>query len=481
MKPALQFRLAQQLNLTPELRQSIRFLQLSTMALELEVRSILEHNVFLESEIDQSTVDDDAEPDDDGPTVEEVLDPRGDDSTDGSPPGPDHLSNLAASNDDFRAQLRWQLAMLDLPDDECSLGGAIIDSLDDDGFLRSSLAEIAALADVTVSIPQVESVLQRILRLDPPGIGARTVAECLTSQLEVLWPDDPRTPLALNLVANAFGDLLVNNTAALATNLGCSVEEAAGAIELIHSLSPRPVDAIRDTVAQPVFPDVLLRRQQGRWLVSVARNGLSPIRLNRDLVDSAAVLGNCSNGDAFRGQLAEARWLVRALAMREETLLKVSRAIVARQRGFFERGPDGLMPLTLREIADDIGVHESTVSRVTNGKYIQSPIGTFSLKYFFNAQLKTDDGFGCSAQSARIKIRSIVSAEDPASPLSDTAIAALLADEGIRIARRTIGKYREQLGIPAAAVRLHRHNSNSKDPVPGAQRRQNDYASVSYS
>lgn len=437
MKTALHLKLATQLNLTPELRQSLRILQLPTLELEAELRTLLERNPLLEAELDAPAESLEALTAEDDAPVE-----AGEWSS--APYSPEATRDFAAEAD-LADSLHQQLLCLPLTATELLAARVIVDSLDDDGYLRTPLEEIARLTGLGVA--EIETALRRVQQLEPAGIAARDLAECLLLQLE-LHPASRTVDLTRRLIVEFLPRLPQLNVAALARALGVDGDDVKAAFALLRSLSPRPANAAPGELPRPVVPDVRVYRRGARWEVEALRN-LPRLRINPEYERLMRSSEECRAHQALRNELAEARFVLRALAQREETIVKVTRAIIARQRGFLERGPEGLVSLTLKQIAADVGMHESTISRVTSGKYVQLPQGALELKYFFAAELATDDGFGCAAQTVKARIRDIVAAEDPAAPLSDSAIARMLADDGVRIARRTVAKYRDQLGIPS--------------------------------
>lgn len=436
MKPALHLKLAAQLNLTPELRQSLKFLQLPTLELEAELRTLLERNPLLEAEFDSPAESLDA-------LAAEPDEPAELSDWSSTPYSAESAREFAAETG-LRAWLHEQLQCQPLPAADRRAARAIIDSLDDDGYLRTPLEQIALLADVTPA--GAEIALRLVQQLEPAGIAARDLAECLLLQLAA-HPACEAVDIARRLIVEFLPCLPQMNVTVLAGKLGVETAEVLEAFALLRSLSPRPSNDAPGEMPRLVVPDVRVRRRGQRWEVEATRN-LPRLRINPEYERLMRRSAECRAHEALRGELAEARFVLRALAQREETIVKVTRAIVARQRGFLERGPEGLVPLTLKQIAADVGLHESTISRVTSGKYVQLPQGALELKYFFAAELATDDGFGCAAQAVKARIRDIVAAEDPAAPLSDSGIARELAREGVRVARRTVAKYRDQLGIP---------------------------------
>ena len=485
MKPALQFRLHQQLTLTPQLQQAIRLLQLSQLELEAELRQIAESNPLLEF---AEEVEDDDATDNDGveseyPSAESVTagnDNDHDEANDWADGGGiaespiDFSSSSVGSNsnsssasrgdDDFEPQnaapetlqqhLLWQLNLASFNSRQHLIAAVLIDALNADGYLTEGLeAVLAALpADLKASIDEIDAVRRQLQGFDPAGVGSLDLRDCLRVQLQQFDPGTPQRELALRMVDSELELLARNDIARLARRLRANEDDVAAAAVLIRSLDPRPGAALDATPVEYVAPDVYALRDGSRWRVSLNQDAQPRLGLNQHY---CGLIAQARGEDAswMRGQLQEARWLIKSLESRAETLLKVADAIVRRQSAFLEYGPEAMHPLVLREVAEEVGMHESTISRVTTRKYIHTPRGTFELKYFFSSGVSTEDGGSASATAIQAMLRKLVDAEDSRKPLSDQAIAEELQRKGIQVARRTVAKYREGLRIPSSSER----------------------------
>ncbi len=481
MKQTLQLKLSQHLTLTPQLQQSIRLLQLSTLELNAEVERMLQENPLLEKA--------EAEGEDEAPPQEFPLagtatsapaaeppetrdDERSEAPADGSEVDfADYSSGDgdwggggAAEDDEFfpqqvatttlRDHLNAQLALLNLPLRDRQIVAALIDALDEDGYLASSLDEIAEMFSENDALePEELTIALKFLQsFEPAGVGARDCAECLTLQLKVLPEHAPHRADALK-VADGHLELLANRDFTRLKRLLHTDDAGVRAVrELIRSLNPRPGAAFAKTEANYVVPDVVVRKVRNQWTASLNEAAMPKLRLNRIYADILTRNREASN-QQLAAQLQEAKWLIRNVQQRFETILRVAQAIVERQRRFFEHGEVAMRPMVLREIADMLDLHESTISRVTTQKYMLTPRGTFELKYFFGSHVATDTGGAASATAIRALIKQLISAEDPRSPLTDSRIAEVLGDQGILVARRTIAKYREALQIPPVNLR----------------------------
>ena len=471
MKPRLQTSLGQHLVLTPQLRQALHLLQLSMPELELEINQAVESNPLLEWEDSAQASAQDEEPgsrDDDDPRDgredDAGQDPWEDDRDaawadsgygGGGGDSDDDASERIAQSETLRDHLLWQLNLSHLSRRELAIGEALVDAIDDDGYLREPLADIAAALapDVACDEAEVGDVLRAVQRLDPTGIGARDLGECLRLQLDALSPDTPGLDVARRAVSTLIERLARLGEAGVADTLGCSAEEAATALQLIRSLDPRPGARVggmpHDTY---VVPDCSIWRQNGVWQVSLAG---SHARLTiHSGYEQMLRQGAGADAGYLRGRLQEARWLLKNLEARGETLLKVVRCLVREQAGFLEFGAKALRPLTLREVASQIGMHESTVSRAVARKHVHTPRGTIPLRAFFASGIDTGGGGEASSTAIQDMIRRLVDAEDPRKPLSDARLAERLKDSGVPVARRTVAKYREALNIPSSHERV---------------------------
>jgi RNA polymerase sigma-54 factor len=463
LKPSLQLRLGQQLTMTPQLQQAIRLLQLPTIELQAHIRDLLESNVMLEQDEESesgqyeslATTEMGAEPAD--PQAEssvEVVDDGWSDQSVGPAENPwnpgddDRQQEFAdAGGGTLRDHLLWQIELVRLDARELAIARALIDAVNDDGYLTDSLEEIAATLrpEIDAAPEEVAQVLVIVQTLEPSGVGARSVSECLLLQLRQLQPETPGLECARRIAAQHLDLVASGDTAALRRELGARAEELEQALALVRSCHPRPGAVVSRAAAEYVVPDVFVRRTpRGGWSVEINPATLPRVRLNQSY---ASMLGRSSAHATLRAQLQEARWLLKSLEIRNDTLTKVARSIVERQQEFLEHGEEYMRPMILRDIAAAIGMHESTVSRVTSGKYMHTPRGVFELRYFFSSQVEGADGSGTSSTAIRAKIRKLIKEEDAANPLSDSRIAELLSAAGIPVARRTVAKYRESMGL----------------------------------
>jgi RNA polymerase sigma-54 factor len=341
-----------------------------------------------------------------------------------------------------------------ISDRDRALAGMVIDSLDDDGYFKATFDELAALLpkEHEVLPEEFAAALKLVQSLDPAGIAARTLEECLCLQLQGLPADTPGREVALAMCQGHLNLLANREWARLQHALGCTEAQLHTARNLIRSLDPRPGQRFSADESRYVIPDIIVRKTRERWVALINPASLPRLRLNRSYADA---LGGRSNGaHASLGRhLQEARWLLRSIEQRFATIQRVADAIVARQRGFFEYGEVAMKPLTLKLIAGELGLHESTVCRVTNNKYMATPRGLFEFKHFFSRRLATENGGAASATAVRAVMKELIAAEDPRAPLSDAELARLLAQQGLRVARRTITKYRALMRMPSVDVR----------------------------
>ena len=484
MKPTLQFRLSQHLTLTPQLQQSIRLLQLSTVELNQEIERMLMENPVLERE--------DA---DDGLTLPGTFTAPGAvtgtvtsaaTGTTDTPPAtpaqspeaggdewqPDFsVSPRSASDDDedgdrafvapetlsLRQHLNEQLFLTNLARRDRALISMLIDALDDDGYLTQPLEEIAELLppDADADVEDLGIALRHLQNMEPPGVGARSPSECLLLQVRALRPgtgnEERVAKLAATIAEHHLELLAQRDYPRLRRLTGANDDELRAAQRLILRLNPHPGSAFSNLETRYVTPDVIVRRIKGVWRASLNLEAMPRLRINHLY---ASLFGGSRNGaSSMSGQLQEARWLIKNVQQRFDTILRVSQAIIDRQRHFFEHGEVAMRPMVLREIAETLGLHESTVSRVTTQKYMATPRGTYELKYFFGSHVSTETGGACSATAIRALIKQLVAAEDTKTPLSDSRISQILGQQGIVVARRTIAKYRESVQIPPVNLR----------------------------
>jgi RNA polymerase sigma-54 factor len=467
MKPSLQLRIGQQLTMTPQLQQAIRLLQLSTLELQAQVQQALETNVMLEPIEDfESTAslevlaenarDERDTADSDEPVVE-----IGDDWTE--PTAAESETPWSGSGDgaqDFQDEagltlqdhLVWQLELTHLPANAMTIGRALIDAINDDGYLTESLQAIAdtVAPEIRASEAEIEAVLATIQQFDPAGVAARTVGECIDLQLRQLDPATPGLDAAFTLADQHLELVADHQFSQLQRQMHCSGEELHIALALVRSCHPRPGSTIQPVRTEYVVPDVYARRSPQGWIVELNPASVPRVRLNESY---AGMITRTADHAVLRTQLQEARWLLRSLEIRNDTMLRVARSIVERQSAFLDRGEESMQPMILRDIAEAVQMHESTISRVTTGKYLHTPRGVFEFRYFFSSQVPGDDGAGVSSTAIRAKIRKLIALESPVRPLSDSQIAEMLSTDGVQVARRTVAKYREALGIPTSSER----------------------------
>lgn len=504
MKAALQLRVSQQLLLTPQLQQSIRLLQLSTLDMNQEIERMLLENPMLEREEGDSGEHDDSSGDDnsnetiataEAATAEEAVaapsaaedsaasatdQPASDEqgawdegyaSDWGSGGGSSSRDDdddqdggqVQAAERSLADHLQEQIALSPFDDRTRALVNFLVDALDVNGYLDHSLEELLALLppEAAFDLEELTIALRHLQSLDPVGVGARDLAQCLALQLTALAAeedegaaaDEAVRVLALAIVEQHLDLLGERNFVALRRALGCDEEQLRVACELIRSLNPRPAAQYAPDETRYVIPDVLVRKHNGQWVVHLNEDVMPRLQVNALYAGLLQQNRNLDGAATLSGQLQEARWLIKNIQQRFDTILRVSRAIVDRQRRFFDYGEVAMKPLTLREIAEEVDLHESTISRVTTQKYMATPRGVFELKYFFGSQVATDSGGAASSTAIRALIRQFVDAEDRKKPLSDTKIAELLNEQGIVVARRTVAKYRGVLNIAAVSQR----------------------------
>lgn len=483
LKSSLHLQLGQHLTMTPQLQQAIRLLQLSTLELQLEIQQVLESNPMLERVDDPTNPDDrDTDRDTEAPLdtlsdtgAGESSDP-GDSFSMGEDPGDaevweDRYSSGAAgpgedrSYDPFENQpqsegglqehLLWQLYLAPLSPRDQHIGETIIDSINADGYLETSLENLQqTLGGVdAVGLDEMEAVLHWIQQCDPLGVGARDLRECLHLQLQALPATTPLREMALRLVDTGLPSLGRHDYRALQRDLDIDEATLAATLELIRSLDPRPGSHISTQTPEYITPDVYVRKDAHGWRVDLNPEIAPRIRINHLYASMVRSVHDARDSSFLRNQLQEARWFLKSLHSRNDTLLRVGRAIVEHQQAFLEQGEVAMQPLILRDIADALGMHESTISRVTTQKYMHTPRGVYEFKYFFSSHVGTRDGGECSATAIRAMIRQLISEEPPHHPMSDSRLAQILADRGINVARRTVAKYREAMRLPPSSER----------------------------
>ncbi len=497
MKASLQLKLGQQLTMTPQLQQAIKLLQLSTLDLQQEIQQALDSNPMLEISEDENAeevaedftlppVQHDTVATSEAPSTAQDSDPEYDTlPEDWSEAIPEDLpvdtgwedvyqsgsgsgsANPDQEDSDFESRnskseslqdhLLWQLNLTPMSDTDRIIATTIIDAIEPDGYLKSSteemLAGLAGEMGGSIELDEIEAVLKRIQQFDPPGVGCRSLQECLLIQLSQMPRSTPWLPQA-RLVVSHYLYLLGNRDyPQLMRRSRLSEEDLKAVIRLIQTLNPRPGDALAVQDTEYVVPDVIVFKSNGRWRVELNPDIAPRLRVNAGYASLVRRADSSADNAYLRDQLQEARWLIKSLQSRNETLLKVATQIVEHQQGFLDHGEEAMKPLVLHDIAEAVEMHESTISRVTTQKYMHTPRGVFELKYFFSSHVSTDAGGECSSTAIRAIIKKLVAAESTRKPLSDSKIATLLGNQGINVARRTIAKYREALSIPPSNER----------------------------
>ncbi len=499
MKQSLDLKLGQHLTITPQLQQAIRLLQLSSLELQQEIQEALENNPLLEELEEETAVREPSE----APVEEAVTaDSGSDDSEGGEGPAGDEQAvdrdaaiddsqreELTGSNDDWednseslsasatrneggdglpdidarnsapttlREHLLWQMQMAIFSPTDRRIAEAVIDAINEDGYLTCTLEEIqqSLPGDLSVEIDEVQAVVHQIQNFDPAGVAARDLSECLLLQMRVLAPSTPHLDNARRVATTENLALLANRDfKQLKRTTRLSPEELQEAIQLIQHLNPRPGGSVTSSHAGYIAPDITVKKIRGVWRADLTSSAAPRLGINHQYEKLIRRGTATADNKYLQDKLQEARWFIKSLVSRNETLLKVARAIVDRQRAFFAHGAEAMKPLVLHDIAEIVGMHESTISRVTTNKYMLTPRGIFELKYFFSSHVGTADGGTCSATAIRSLIKKLVEAEKPMKPISDSTIADILADQGIHVARRTVAKYREALNIPPSSQR----------------------------
>ena len=506
MRPTLQLRVGQHLTMTPQLQQAIKLLQLSTLDLQQEIQEALESNPLLE--VDESSSSDentqtennnleDAFSDDVSASAQASEQPLS--PTDGSEEASASIDEISTSEalekteipeelnidttwdesysagtsntgaisspaedytyqgetiDSIQDHLYWQMQLTPFTETDKAIAVAIIEAVDDAGYLTVSSQDIlTSVGSEGLELDEVEAVLKRINMFDPIGVAARSVAECLLIQLNQFDKDTPYLAES-KLVISEHIDLLGNRDyRQLMRKTRLKEDQLREVMRLIQSLNPRPGDVIAQGDEQYITPDVSVEKKNGRWLVELNPNTAPKLSINQQYAAMSKSMKSTDDGQYIRNNLQEAKWFIKSLQQRNDTLLKVSNCIVQRQQGFFEHGAEAMRPMVLNDIAEAVDMHESTISRVTTQKYMETPRGIFELKYFFSSHVSTENGGECSSTAIRSLIKKLILAEVAAKPLSDSKMADILAEQGIKVARRTIAKYRESLNIPPSNQR----------------------------
>ncbi|MDH3633665.1 MAG: RNA polymerase factor sigma-54 [Gammaproteobacteria bacterium] len=491
MKQSLQLRIGQSLTMTPQLQQAIKLLQLSSLELQAEIQETLDANPLLEQEDNlgeitvfdtdassggsnsedstdfklpnpvsenraQQTLPDELEID---ARWEHIYDNLPGSSTQSATSGIDNrdmFENQSGAEDTLKNHLTWQLDCAHISEIDHDIGLAIIDAINDSGYLSDSIEDIyegLAQQHENLELDEVEAVLHLVQRFDPVGVAAKSPSECMTIQLEQYDPETPCLAKAKVLVDKYLEHLASNDVALLKRRLQASDSELAEIIKLIQTTNPHPGHSISQNHAEYVVPDVYVSKQSGRWRVSINPEHAPRLRVNDQYASLIKRSDTSDQNTYLKDHLQEARWFIKSLQSRNETLLRVATAIVERQHAFLEYGEEAMQPMVLRDIAEQLELHESTISRVTTHKYMHTPRGILEFKYFFSSHVGTADGGECSATAIRAIIKKFVAAEKPEKPLSDNKIATLLEQQGINVARRTVAKYREALNIPPSNER----------------------------
>lgn len=473
MKQGLQLRLNQQLAMTPQLQQAIRLLQLSTLELQQELQQALESNPLLEQidtheEIDTRETQD-SETLDTADALEQKempeelpLDASWDTIyTAGTPSGTsgDYIDDelpvyQGETTQTLQDYLMWQVELTPFSDTDRAIATSIVDAVDETGYLTVPLEDILeSIGDEEIDIDEVEAVLKRIQRFDPVGVAAKDLRDCLLIQLSQFDKTTPWLEEARLIISDHL-DLLANHdfrTLMRVTRLKEDVLKEA--VNLIQSLDPRPGQSIQTGEPEYVIPDVLVRKHNGHWTVELNSDSIPRLQINQHYASMCNNARNDGDSQFIRSNLQDAKWLIKSLESRNDTLLRVSRCIVEQQQAFFEQGEEYMKPMVLADIAQAVEMHESTISRVTTQKYLHSPRGIFELKYFFSSHVNTEGGGEASSTAIRALVKKLIAAENPAKPLSDSKLTSLLSEQGIMVARRTVAKYRESLSIPPSNQR----------------------------
>ncbi len=473
MKQGLQLRLNQQLAMTPQLQQAIRLLQLSTFELQQEIQQALESNPLLEQTDPHDEIDSHEHQETDALDTREALeqpdipqdlplDAAWDEMyTAGTPSGTKadyHDDELplyqGETTQTLQNYLMWQVELTPFTDTDRAIATSIVDAVDNTGYLTVSLQDIYdSMGNDELSMDEIEAVLKRVQRFDPVGVCARDLRDCLLIQLSQFSADVPLLQEARVIVGEHL-DLLANHDFRSLMRVTRLKEDVLkSAMQLIQSLDPRPGQSINTQEPEYVIPDVVVRKVNQRWQVELNADSLPRLGINQHYASLGSSSRNDNDTQFIRNNLQEARWLIKSLDSRNDTLLRVTRCIVEQQQAFFEQGEEFMRPMVLADIASEVEMHESTISRVTTQKYLHSPRGVFELKYFFSSHVSTDSGGEASSTAIRALVKKLIAAENPAKPLSDSKLTTLLSQQGIMVARRTVAKYRESLSIPPSNQR----------------------------
>ena len=463
MKQTLSARLGQQLAMTPQMRQSVKLMRLSTPELKQAVLDAVERNPLLE------LAEDDAAEDDDAPLAAEASDETPQELAvdtswdDVHPSSANRAAGASEESDSFlertgtgaslRDDLLWQLNLAPLSERQRFAALVVVDGVDEDGMLRATAEELLATLGPDFAAADLRAAVRVVQGFDPPGVGARDLRECLLLQLGRLPAETPWRAEAMTVVDAHLPLVAQGDSATLARRAGLRAADLPEALALIRTLQPRPGAAVGDAQVDYIEPDVIVRKTRGRWTVELNRALVPSVRVHRQYAGHIKAGDNSADNLFLRDNLREAQWFLKNLEYRNDTLLKVAANIVSRQRGFLERGDEGMRPLVRADVAAAVDRHESTISRVTNGKYMDTPRGVFELTHFFSSHVGTLAGGEASSTAIRARVKKLIAEEAPRSPLSDLRIAAHLNELGIRVARRTVAKYRESMAIPPSNER----------------------------
>ncbi len=511
MRPGLQLKISQQLTMTPQLQQAIRLLQLSTLELRQEVIEQLYNNPLLEMDEDDGRTnsskeetpttdsndgDGDVDFNNDDPSLHQAaadateqtvteteadrsweedghqdlpVDANWDDvhsssSTTSSTGAEVNLEQVFQVTESLQDHLHWQLNLTPFSDRDREVAEAFIDSINNSGLISENLREITAHIkyqepDDRLEDDELEAVLHRLQQFDPPGIFGRNIKECLLIQLNQLSDETAHLVQAMRLVDEFLEDIASIDINRLSKKTGYSCDELQEALLLIRSLNPRPGEALAVNEAEYIAPDVYVEKIAGRWRVQLNDSNMPKLRINDTYSNMINRSDNSDENQFLKNNLAEARWFLRSLESRNETLMRVAITIIDLQQGFLDHGPIAMKPMVLSDIATKLDLHESTISRVTTSKYLATPQGIFELKYFFSSHVGTSGGGECSSTAVCAILKTMISAEQPAKPLSDNKLTSLLEEQGIQVARRTVAKYRESMGIPSSSQRKRFENA----------------------
>ncbi len=493
MKQSLQLRLGQQLTMTPQLQQAIRLLQLSTLDLQQEIQEALDSNPLLEVDepdfdsVNESNSTDKSESantsesaDEAAPAPSEIessealnkesltdelaMDVSWDEYVSAAPvsvsgPAPENDTLYQGStSESLHDYLMWQLELTPFSPTDRAIALAIVEAVDETGYLTVSCEEILESfideqSDDPIELDEIEAVLKRIQVFDPIGIAARSLQECLLIQLNQYEKETPWLQETKDILSEHVELLGLRDYRTLMKKTKLKENELKEVMTIIHGLNPKPAASIIREESEYVIPDVSVKKIKGRWQVELNSDSMPKIRVNEQYAAMTRSVKSSTDSQFIRNHLQEAKWFIKSLESRNDTLLKVAHCIVQQQQAFFEHGDEAMKPMVLNDVAEMVEMHESTISRVTTQKYMHTPRGIYELKYFFSSHVSTENGGECSSTAIRALIKKLVAAENQAKPLSDSKIADILAEQGIKVARRTIAKYRESLSIPPSNQR----------------------------